>query len=76
MDVVGSITLLQCVKKFFVWVEFYAGAKCGVSLFVQPAWGCCGRDDKLRRLVINFLVPNYRDLRSYQCGNLNYPNHL
>ena len=23
----------------------------------------CGRDNKLRRLVFNLLVPNYRDLR-------------
>ena len=26
-------------------------------------WPCSGRDNKLRRLVFNLLVPNYRDLR-------------
>ncbi len=52
VGVVGSITLLQCVKNFFVWVQFYAGAKCGVSLFVQPA--CVGN-----RQPLDMTVPSH-----------------
>ena len=38
VGVVGSITFLQCVKKKIVLVQFYAGAKCGMPFFLQPAW--------------------------------------